>query len=164
MHIQEAGLDDIPIIRDIAYNTWPHAYGKIISTDQLTYMLQMIYDPASLAVQMQKGQQFYILSEGVTPVGFAAVGLRPEESPVTYRLYKLYVLPAMHGKGYGKFLLDYVIDIVNNKGAAKIDLTVNRENPAQYFYHKSGFQISREEDTDIGNGFFMNDYVMERLV
>ena len=32
------------------------------------------------------------------------------------------------------------------------------------FYEKLGFQIIKEEDVDIGNGYFMNDYIMEKLL
>jgi ribosomal protein S18 acetylase RimI-like enzyme len=38
---------------------------------------------------------------------------------------------------------------------------VNRENKAIGFYNKLGFTIIAEEDIPIGNGFFMNDYVMQ---
>jgi ribosomal protein S18 acetylase RimI-like enzyme len=39
-------------------------------------------------------------------------------------------------------------------------LNVNRNNKALGFYQKFGFVILREEDIDIGNGYFMNDYIM----
>ena len=32
------------------------------------------------------------------------------------------------------------------------------------FYKKNGFQIIREEDVDIGNGYYMNDYVMSKSI
>ena len=165
MKIQEATAEDIPVIQDLAYAIWPEAYGRIISPEQLAYMLQLIYNEGSLLIQMEKGHCFIILyDEAAKPAGFASFSLKEAETPICYRLNKLYVLPIHHRKGFGKLLLDYVIDSVNKKGAAKLDLTVNRQNPAQYFYYKMGFTITCEEDTDIGNGFFMNDYVMERKV
>ena len=41
-------------------------------------------------------------------------------------------------------------------------LNVNRYNKATDFYIKLGFEISYEEDIDIGNGFLMEDYVMKK--
>jgi ribosomal protein S18 acetylase RimI-like enzyme len=41
---------------------------------------------------------------------------------------------------------------------------VNRHNRALHFYEKQGFKIIREEDIDIGSGYFMNDYVMELTI
>ncbi|MEI9808163.1 MAG: hypothetical protein WDO16_09960 [Bacteroidota bacterium] len=41
---------------------------------------------------------------------------------------------------------------------------MNRSNNAKLFYEKIGFIVIREEDIDIGNGYLMNDYVMEKQV
>jgi hypothetical protein len=38
---------------------------------------------------------------------------------------------------------------------------VNRYNKAKDFYEKAGFKIIETVDIEIGNGFYMNDYVME---
>ena len=45
-----------------------------------------------------------------------------------------------------------------------LELNVNRHNDAFHFYTKLGFSISKEEDNDIGEGYFMNDYVMEKVL
>jgi hypothetical protein len=42
-----------------------------------------------------------------------------------------------------------------------LDLFVNRTNPAVIFYKIKGFYIDQEIDLDIGNGYFMNDYLMK---
>jgi hypothetical protein len=51
---------------------------------------------------------------------------------------------------------------LQSAGAVLLYLNVNRHNKARLFYEKLGFIIAREEDNDIGNGFYMNDYVMEK--
>jgi ribosomal protein S18 acetylase RimI-like enzyme len=51
---------------------------------------------------------------------------------------------------------------LNNQEA--LLLNVNKNNNAQYFYNKLGFIISKEEVIDIGNGYVMDDYVMEFLI
>ena len=60
----------------------------------------------------------------------------------------------------GKILLDFIITDIHPNGATNLELNVNRHNKALGFYQRSGFTILREEDIDIGNGYFMNDYVM----
>jgi len=50
------------------------------------------------------------------------------------------------------------------KGASSLQLNVNRNNNAKVFYEKIGFAVIKEEDIDIGNGYLMNDYVMEKKV
>ena len=157
LSIQAAGTSDIPLIRSLAHQIWPTAYGSILSAGQLQYMLQWIYSEDALASQMNDGQQFYIGYEDEQPVGFAAVG--PYEAD-TYKLHKIYVLPQMQGKGAGKQLLQFAMQTAKRAGASTLILNVNRKNPALHFYKKAGFSIAEEVNIDIGEGYFMNDYVM----
>ena len=56
--------------------------------------------------------------------------------------------------------IDFIIGDILPSHATAVELNVNRDNPAISFYKKLGFGIKREEDIDIGEGFFMNDYVL----
>ena len=67
----------------------------------------------------------------------------------------------MHGKGVGKILMNEVVNLTSKEGGQSLQLNVNRNNKAKDFYLKAGFNIKETVDLDIGNGFFMNDYVME---
>ncbi len=48
----------------------------------------------------------------------------------------------------------------NNEGNGQ--LNVNRKNIANRFCERNGFIVINEEDTGIGDGYYMNDYVMEK--
>jgi ribosomal protein S18 acetylase RimI-like enzyme len=76
----------------------------------------------------------------------------------------LYVLPNYQGKGIGAMLLQKIEDYIQVGTDVYLELNVNRFNSAIAFYQKQGFEIIRTEDIDIGNGFFMNDYVMEKQI
>ena len=95
------------------------------------------------------------------PVGFAAYSPRSEDQDI-YKLHKLYCLPAEHGKGYGKTLIQAVEQAVTSAGKKILELNVNRHNKAKSFYEKQGYSVIYEEDIKIGNGFEMNDYVMRK--
>lgn len=41
-----------------------------------------------------------------------------------------------------------------------MELNVNRENRARYFYERMGMRRLREGDFPIGEGYYMNDYIM----
>jgi len=157
LSIQQADTIHIPVIRKLAYDIWPAAYGTILSAGQLEYMLQLIYSEEALARQMKDGQQFYIAYSNQQPVGFVAFG---QYDTITYKLHKIYLLPQMQGQGAGKQLLQFVIDKVKENTASTLILNVNRQNPAFYFYKKMGFNIAEEVNIDIGEGYFMNDYIM----
>ena len=107
---------------------------------------------------MEDGQQFYIAYNNGQPVGFTAIGAYGKD---TYKLHKIYLLPQMQGQGAGRQLLHFVIDRAKENKATSLLLNVNRNNPAFYFYKKMGFEIAEEVNIDIGEGYFMNDYVMK---
>jgi len=157
--IKQATVEDIPLIRDLTFKVWPQTYAPILSQQQIDYMLDLMYSEASLQQQMNEGSGFIIVYEKDEPVGFAAY---LKKTPSVFKLDKIYVLPSQQGKGTGKFVIDYIIDEIKQKGATALQLQVNRYNKARNFYEKLGFTVIDEKDFDIGNGYFMNDYVMEK--
>jgi len=57
------------------------------------------------------------------------------------------------------------VDELRSNSAQALRLNVNRNNHvAKAFYEKAGFHHFMEEDIDIGNGFFMNDHVLELTI
>lgn len=156
MQVRVADASDIGIIRQLAYSIWPVSYSYMLSSEQIQYMLNLFYSENSLQEQMQSGHTFLLLNDGNKPIGFSSYNfIEPKKA----KLQKLYVLAEMQGKGCGKILLDAVID-ATKKDADELYLNVNRNNKALQFYKREGFIISYEEDIDIGNHYFMNDYVM----
>ena len=159
--IHKAGIKDIDLVQELAFSIWPDAYGSILSKDQLNYMLELIYSKDALTKQIESGYQFILVYENDIAVGFASYSPKITGNQAIFRLHKLYVLPNQQGKGTGKLLLNFIIEKIKEEGATILELNVNRHNKAFHFYTKLGFTISKEEDIDIGNGYFMNDYVME---
>ena len=157
--IRQAGLQDLPAIKQLAYEIWPLAYGTILSADQLDYMLALIYDLEALGRQMDAGHQFLLAENNALPVGFASFSVY--EAPDLYKLHKIYVKQDTQGTGLGSILLDTVKKLAKEQGGNQLLLNVNRQNSARLFYEKKGFRIIREEDIDIGEGYWMNDYVMQ---
>jgi len=82
-----------------------------------------------------------------------------------YILDKIYILQTQQGKGIGKFVIDYILQQIKDRGAESLQLQVNRNNiNAKSFYEKIGFRIIQEADFEIGNGYFMNDFIMEKKI
>lgn len=154
-----AVVSDIPLLCTLADQVWPLTYEKILSRPQIIYMMRLIYSEASLRRQMETGHEFIILYNAGIPVGFASYS---ELEPGLFKLQKLYVLPNQQGRGTGRFLINEVISLVKSRGAVALRLNVNRHNKARSFYEKIGFTVIKEEKIDIGNGFVMDDFVMEK--
>lgn len=159
--IRHAAPQDAELIRTLALRTWPATYQKILSPVQIRYMLQLLYGIESLKKQMAEGHHFIIVYNNAIPIGFASYS---ETAPTVYKLHKLYLLPRQQGRGSGRFVIGQVINDILPKGATLLRLNVNRYNPAKSFYEKLGFEVKGEEDIDIGMGYFMNDYVMEKKI
>lgn len=159
--ISHASQEDIPLIRELTFKVWPQTYAAIISPQQIDYMLEMMYSETSLQKQMGEGIQFILVYDEEAPVGFAAY---QQIQPGVYKLHKIYILTSQQGKGTGKFVIDHITHDIKQKGAGALQLQVNRHNKARNFYEKLGFTVIKEADFDIGNGYFMNDYVMEKKI
>ena len=177
--ITPAGLNDRAFIRSVAERTWPSTYGHIISQEQIDFMLDWMYSDASLEKQMNTGCAFYIASikkenEQWDAVGFCSVSPDDEkaeennstekvEGAKAHKLNKLYVLPSAQGTGAGKALLNKSIEVAKAAGSSSLFLQVNKLNTAYTFYLKHGFIKEAEFKFDIGNGFYMDDYIMRNI-
>jgi ribosomal protein S18 acetylase RimI-like enzyme len=162
MTLRKAYAHDVPLIRDLADRIWPQAYNEILPADKIEYMLKTLYSEQTLTSQIESGIEFVIVYDGVEPIGFAAAGM---EEPHVFKLHKLYILPSYQGKGVGRFVIQQIIKAIRQKGAVSFLLNVYRHNDkAKTFYEKMGFTVIKEVDIDIGEGYFMNDYVMELKV
>lgn len=157
-NVRIATTRDINAIQNVAYVTWPVAYKKILSSEQLEYMLELMYSQEALENQFYEGSQFLIAEVENEVVGFASFGFIKD---ATYKLHKLYVNPDVQKSGAGKALLQESIAKVIKLGGNKLQLQVNRKNKAVGFYEKMGFEIVKEQDFNIGEGYFMKDYIME---
>ncbi|NBL65812.1 GNAT family N-acetyltransferase [Flavobacterium sp. NST-5] len=158
MNFQIEPTNDFQTIREIALKTWPETYGKILSSEQLNYMLSLFYTENNLKQQSEK-QQFILVKENDWPIAFAAYEIFKNNASA--KIHKLYVLPGNQGKGIGKNLVEYILRQAKKEHLSHLFLNVNRNNPAIQFYQKLGFEIVKEENISIGNGYLMEDYMMQ---
>lgn len=158
--IRQATTQDIALIEEMAQKTFPATYKNIITQEQIDFMMQWMYSAESLQKQMTQDRQTYYIaySDGV-PAGY--VSIRPEAKNI-YHLEKIYVLPSQQGKNIGKTIFLHAVSAVKSRcpSPCQMRLNVNRNNKALHFYKKMGMKKLSEGDFDIGNGFFMNDYIM----
>ncbi|MBO7266265.1 MAG: GNAT family N-acetyltransferase [Bacteroidaceae bacterium] len=158
--IRKASVMDIPVIREMAAVVFPDTYRDILSPDQIDYMMNWMYSEESLHKQMaEDGHMYYIAYCGEEAVGYLSI--QPEEEGV-YHLQKLYVMGSCRGKRLGRQLFEYAIMSIKERHPAncQMRLNVNRENKALTFYEKMGMTKVEEGDFPIGNGYYMNDYIM----
>lgn len=162
--IHIASQSELQLIREMAEIVFRHTYRDILSHDQMEYMMEWMYSLPNLKKQVENGHVFHIIADNGVPCGYMSVGPEGTEDDVSiFHLHKLYVLPVYQGRGLGKLLFDAAAGFsrkTKETPCARMELNVNRENPAVGFYMKAGMRILRQGDFHIGNGFYMNDYIM----
>ncbi|MFC0182599.1 Ribosomal protein S18 acetylase RimI [Pseudarcicella hirudinis] len=158
--IYEANISQVGLIQEIARETWGPTYGSILSPEQIEYMMEMMYSTDVLEKQFENHTFLFLENEGKV-VGFA--GFEPKSEQLI-KLHKIYFLPETQGKGFGKLMVEEICKRVETSGFSILELNVNRFNKARFFYEKLSFQVVDEVDVNIGNGFLMNDYVMQRKI
>ena len=152
-------------IHNMAEVVFRHTYRDILSPEQMEYMMDWMYSPASLRKQLDEGHEYYIVFRDDVPCGYVSVqpdGLT-EEGRLLFHLQKIYVLPSEQGRGPGRILFDRALFHIRSVASGKpamLELNVNRNNPSIGFYRHLGLTIRRQGDFHIGNGFYMNDYIM----
>ena len=173
IHISKASGEDIMCIHDMAQVVFRHTYREILSPEQMEYMMDWMYSPANLQKQLDEGHVYYIAYRDGKACGYVSV--QPEgiadDGRLLFHLQKIYVLPSEQGHGLGRALFDRAVAHVREVAGgctegctegcrARIELNVNRNNPSIGFYHHLGLRILRQGDFHIGNGYYMNDYIM----
>lgn len=159
--IRKANIKDIPAIREMANVVFRKTYAKILSPQQMEYMMDWMYSQESLLKQMTiLGHVFYI--DGNKGYVSFRYDRKLEDGTELYHLEKLYVMPEYQGTGLGLRLFNIVVESVKKlaHNHARIELNVNRYNTAVTFYEHLGMYKAETGDFPIGMGFYMNDYIM----
>ena len=124
-------------------------------------MMKMMYAAKSLEKQIDKGSEFYLIIYENQTVGYTSLIPNYKNKNQLY-IDKIYISPETQGRGIGKKVIDEIENKAKVLGLTSIGLNVNRANQAINFYQKVGFEIIETVDNHIGNGYFMNDFVMKK--
>ncbi len=163
--VRRIGADEVPVVQKLAQAIWHAYYPGIISDAQIRYMLSIWYQPGNMAHEMQAREVWYALVEveGQGTVGYLSFEKLAHE-PVLF-INKLYLLPAVHGHGLGGMTLRWAEERACELRCQVVRLRVNKRNAlAIRAYLRHGFRFTEDVISDIGSGFVMDDYVMEKAV
>lgn len=160
IEINQLSTEDVFIVNHLAKEIWPDTFKDILTPEQITYMLDWMYNIQTLQEQVQTGHLYYLIKSEGRALGF--MGLEPNYPDAGYlRMHKIYVHPEAQGKGLGRAMVNHAIDLSFDLDLTSIHLNVNRFNKAVDFYKNIGFNVIGEEDIDIGKGYLMEDFIME---
>ncbi|SKB02237.1 Ribosomal protein S18 acetylase RimI [Prosthecobacter debontii] len=164
VRIRRIGESELPVVKRLGHEIWRKCYPGIISEAQIEYMLSIWYQPTTMAREMEvRGTWFALIeAEALGPVGYVSFERYPEN--VAF-INKLYLQPELHGRGVGSAALTWVEERAREMGCRSVQLRVNKHNAgAIRAYQRAGFVFVEDVCSDIGSGFVMDDYRMEKKI
>jgi predicted acetyltransferase len=160
LEVNETELNQIARLAQV---TWNDHYPAIVGQQQVDYMLDKIYSHESMLDQLKKGQKFYFIVLDGEKVGFLSLSQVISNGKAETFIHKFYILTQKQKSGLGSKVMKLIYNEYPNSNSYK--LTVNRQNYKSInFYFKNGFVIDSVADFDIGNGYFMNDFIMTKHI
>ncbi len=151
----ENGLQNTARLAEII---WRQHFHGIISDGQIEYMLDKFQSFAAMCRQVaDENYEYYGIFKGAEQIGYYAVCEKPDN---TFFLSKLYIVREQRGNGYASEAFRNIIESGRERGCTMVWLTVNKHNDSSIaVYRHWGMEVIREEVTDIGSGYVMDDYV-----
>lgn len=144
---------DIKTVARLAREIWTEHYTPIIGPEQVEYMLERFQTETAIQQQLTAGFVYMLMPE---QTGYFAYEIKPDH----LFLSKIYVHKDIRGQGFARKAIDWIEATEKPK---RIRLTVNRHNKSTLnAYQKLGFKKVAEQVADIGGGYVMDDFVMER--
>ncbi len=153
---------DINLVSGLADEIWHEYFPAIITNEQIDYMLQRFQSKDAITSQIEKeGYKYFALLFDENIIGYYAV--HKEDSNMF--LSKLYLRKDMRHKGFASKMFKEVKRLARREGCELIWLTVNKNNShAISVYKHLGMTLMREQQTEIGEGFVMDDYVFGIMI
>ena len=154
--------DDINELADIAWEVWHEFFSSLLSPGQIDYMVEKFQSRRAVSEQLAGGYgYFFMVLENGEKIGYT--GVKTDGGKLF--LSKLYRLKKYRGCGYASQAFAFLEDMCRDKNLSSVWLTVNRHNTHSIdVYTAKGFVKVREQVADIGCGYVMDDYIMEKYV
>ncbi len=153
---------DLEALRKVSRDIWFTHYPTILSHEQIEYMLDKMYGIGVIENEIYNQGIFYdqVLYNSKL-VGYVSYGSEIMNNISYLKLHKCYLLPSLHGFGYGQKMLFHIYQKAQAMKLKKIILNVNKRNEKGIkAYSRFGFEIIDSQVKDFGNGFVLDDYIM----
>ncbi|MBV1911139.1 MAG: GNAT family N-acetyltransferase [Kangiellaceae bacterium] len=161
LKISPLNLTTIPTIVALAEEIWHEHYTPIIGAEQVFYMLDKFQSEQAVTAQINDGYEYFEVNFEEELMGYFSLQLRKNDSLF---ISKFYLAKSARGKRLGSAMFKHIETLAIEQKCKTIDLTVNKYNPAYEVYLKLGFSNVGSIEVDIGKGYIMDDYLMQKLV
>jgi diamine N-acetyltransferase len=154
----------LAVVAELAREIWYEYYVALIGRAQVDYMVAKFQSAGAMAQQMREGYEYFLVARAGQNIGYCAVQAQTDKQTGERSLFlsKLYLLRQERGAGTGRLCMEFIEQLARRRELRLLWLTVNKGNPAVNAYKRLGFQIAADLVIDIGGGFVMDDYRMEK--
>jgi ribosomal protein S18 acetylase RimI-like enzyme len=154
-----AQVEDVARMARIVWNEY---YVQLIGQAQVDYMVAKFQTAEAMQAQIDSGYAYFQIQLDGVMVGYTAI--RHDAADARVFISKLYVLAPHRKSGAGRQCLQLIERMARERGATHLWLTVNKGNPSVRAYERLGFKIVEALVMDIGGGYVMDDFKMEKEV
>lgn len=154
----------------LAREIWYEFYVPLIGRPQVDYMVDKFQNARAMQAQIAQGYEYFLVrqtdstdreADAGVDIGYCAVQEQPGR---VMFLSKFYLHHAARGSGTGRRCMEFIEGLARRRELSLLWLTVNKGNPSVQAYQRLGFKIAAELVMDIGGGFVMDDYRMEKAL
>jgi ribosomal protein S18 acetylase RimI-like enzyme len=155
-----SGTGHLEALERLAREIWTEHYTPIVGAGQVEYMLREFQTAAAISEKIREGDLYFLVRTAGREIGYLAV--RPDPARGEMYLSKIYLRAEERGKGYGWQMVDFVETLARERALPRVRLNVHKRNPTIGVYQRMGFRIVGPVTQDIGGGFMLDDYQMEK--
>ena len=161
--IEVHSKQQIADVANLAQEIWQEHYVPIVGQEQIDYMLEKFQCERAITKQLTDGYEYYSVTYNERSAGYMAVV--SNMSDTSLMISKIYVRRSDRGCGLGKQMLEFAEELCRQRRIKKIWLTVNKNNRHSIeWYSQMGFTNNGPIVQDIGGGFVMDDFRMEKAI
>lgn len=159
--LEVTNSEQVELVAKLAEDIWVEHYLTILGVEQIAYMVRKFQSPQAITAQISGGYRYFIFEYGGVNVGYMGI----KEDMTSLFLSKLYIEKRYRGNGIATQAVKFLEELCLKNGVDTIRLTVNKNNKDSILaYTKLGFVTVRSQTEPIGEGFVMDDFVMEHKI
>lgn len=167
MEITRCEIKELPLLRDIAIQTYEEAFARDNTPENLKAYIARAFSPEKMRSELDDPDSFFYLAhEDGRVVGYLKLNDGPAQTELNdakaLEIERIYVAKDFHGSGCGKMLLEKAIARAREAGKEYVWLGVWEKNHrALRFYEKNGFERFGEHIFQLGKDK-QTDYLLRK--
>ena len=143
----ECGFDALEQLVAIGRETYFETFRRMNSPETMSRYLDEAFNPSRIREELSNAHsRFFLLLADNHPAAYIKINFAEAQTdindPEALELERIYVRRSYKGRGFGRFLIDSVLEIAASRGCRYLWLGVWEKNEgAIAFYRKMGFSV-----------------------